>query len=490
MTVSTFNCGITVRVSKSISSRNGRADRFPGQGGHKTGPVIDITPYLSEQGLVQTQKSIYQPAGTFTIVLSDNPHDYYMDTLYGLVEPMDIIEIRMARSQHPFVLRDYPLVMRGVVRNVQRSETMSPDGRPLRSVIIRGADFGVFFQLVQMLYLVAYAEGKAIIETLPFFSMTGIDLKPKTPTQWLSLLCDNVVNPFIAKFMQSSNLTIPKIIPKCTVTAGTVASVKDYQGSLWDLMVRYADLPWNELFVRDTEDEVQLIHRPLPWMDVDNQWIQQQGQSVALPDSEIIDVTMDEIQKLMMSRQDAGVSNLYRIDHGSYSMMGGPNLMFAYDTQNAEKSSIYTDDPSKYPNSNPALYGARPMNVTSTMYWTGLSTDIQSLPKAEQEKAAPDLVAWIRARRMDLIALNKDNVMFEDGTARLRGDERLQAGRYIRIRRHNYQGIYAYCYMVRHTYVPYQSFTTDVQFARASGFIERTKRALPYLDDGKGGIYE
>ena len=60
---------------------------------------IDLTPYLGVGGSVRTTKGIREPAGTFSLSFPDQMHKTLGDSLYGLIEPMDMIEIRASR--HP-----------------------------------------------------------------------------------------------------------------------------------------------------------------------------------------------------------------------------------------------------------------------------------------------------------------------------------------------------------------------------------------------------
>lgn len=109
--------------------------------------AIDLTPFLGENGAVQTTKSVREAAGAFLVTLTDAPHRLLaggaFETLYGLIEPMDVIEIR---ARHAPVgsgedLTEPPIVMRGFVSDVHRTEAMAAAGRPQRTVTIAGQDY-------------------------------------------------------------------------------------------------------------------------------------------------------------------------------------------------------------------------------------------------------------------------------------------------------------------------------------------------------------
>jgi len=118
---------------------------------------IDLTKYLSENGGVHTSKSIREPAGAWSVTICDKAHPDFFETIYALIEPMDLIEIRMAHD--PYEYRDVekqtigiPVVMRGFVSMITRNEIMSGD-KPIRTVTISGQDFGKILQIIQIFYL-------------------------------------------------------------------------------------------------------------------------------------------------------------------------------------------------------------------------------------------------------------------------------------------------------------------------------------------------
>src|SRR5690606_24491499 len=63
---------------------------------------IDLTPYLSESSGIRTSKSVREAAGGFAITLADKPYidENALETMYGIIESMDFIEIR-ARHNPP-----------------------------------------------------------------------------------------------------------------------------------------------------------------------------------------------------------------------------------------------------------------------------------------------------------------------------------------------------------------------------------------------------
>lgn len=492
MPVSTYNPQCLVTIQKMIARRDGQATRYPSSS-LGPGPVIDITPYLGEEGRVFTSKNIYQAMGAFTIACVDRPHSLYLDTLYGFIEPMDYVEIRMSHTPHLYLGSKLPIIMRGFVQAITRQETMGADGKPRRMVLISGRDFGVIFNHVRLIKYLASVDSINLLDGFPFYNMTGIEARAYKPPEWIKEVLDRVINPHLnAMFQAAGGVTpVPTIVPAVTVTEGKVWPHRDYpDGTIWDLLIHHADLPWNELFVRDTDDAVELVHRPIPFRSAERNgtWIPQGNQKVALPASEIIDTDIESVVSLTANRSDTHVANLYRVDHPSGPLIGSTPLLLSHAEQRAHRATIFLDDPNRYPNSNPYLYGARPMQVRSMLIYDAADSAPINLPKDQQYAAQRNEVTWMHERRQALIELNKDNVVFEDGVMVLRGDEKIRHGRYVKLTRHKLVAWY-YAFAVIHQYQPYQRYTTTVQFVRGTGFLDRSRSPMPYLDEGKRGVY-
>src|SRR5690606_5047312 len=142
--------------------------------------------YLGDQGSVRVVKSVREPAGGFTVTFPDQHDQEGGDTVYGLVEPMDLIEIRMAADafKHPRPSRDsvaprtYPIMMRGFVSSVSRVQSMGGDGKPQRAVTISGQDYGKIWQIVQV-FLMPHIPpddgGASLLTSFPFFALYGLE---------------------------------------------------------------------------------------------------------------------------------------------------------------------------------------------------------------------------------------------------------------------------------------------------------------------------
>jgi len=96
-------------------------------------------------------------------------------------------------------------------------------------------------------------------------------------------------------------------------------------------------------------------------------------------------------------------------------------------------------------------------------------------------------VAWHLQRAADLKAMNRDNGVFEYGTAVVRGDESWLIGRYLSVSRGAMLSE-AYLTSVAHTIMPFVTWTSNLVLERGTGFLERSKfPGSPYLAEGRPG---
>jgi len=132
MTVRVYAPAVQVRLVKLVQRQNGIAGQY--EGGQRE---VDLTPYLGDGSAIRTKKGLREDAGGFSISFSDKLDPDTMDSIYALVEPMDLIEIRATRQPDLYIGQDLPLIMRGFVSSVRRPESMSNEGTPSRAVTRR-----------------------------------------------------------------------------------------------------------------------------------------------------------------------------------------------------------------------------------------------------------------------------------------------------------------------------------------------------------------
>jgi len=130
MAVPVFHPQVSVMLKKNIgratvSGQVASSQRFQG-----TAREIDLTPYLGDTGSVVVSKSVREPAGMFSVTLADNLAPGELESLYGVIEPMDVVEIRMARDTSKYAgafTKNMPIMMRGFVTETRRSEVFDSD---------------------------------------------------------------------------------------------------------------------------------------------------------------------------------------------------------------------------------------------------------------------------------------------------------------------------------------------------------------------------
>lgn len=444
--------------------------------------AIDLTPYLGESGGVQTNKSVRQPVGGFSVTLVDKPYRdrdrAVVDSLYALIEPMDMVEIRMCR--HAFDPSNKrgrpPVVMRGLVSEVRRSASMA-SGRPQRTVVVSGHDMGKVLQLLQIFYLNNSVVGDNLLTEMGFFSKYGEEgqAKLKPASDFVADVLKNVINPYLGRIIQFAdgasvdakviNQWEPNISLSGVVSPYAVAQFNNV--SLYQMLASLLDVgPFNELFVEDTEDGVQLTARPAPFLDVNGNPLQ--GVS-----PEVVSVPSSDVVSIDLTRSDSGVANYYWVSNSAWSMYSNETAQMLASV-GPESSFILFG----YENCRSDLYGIRKMEVTASLLPPGYAAS-DSASEAQVAQDTGTLGGWIEQRRKLLADINKDNSLFEFGTLRVKGWEAIKAGMELRLT----QGVGKvassyYVTGVSHDINPVSgNFTSTLTVERGTSFINRLQQA-------------
>jgi hypothetical protein len=479
MAVLTFAPQIRLTVKKNIG-RSQVAGGIPvSQRYAGTQRQIDLTSYLGEGSSVVVRKSVREPAGTFSVTIPDQPAQAQPESLYGLIEPMDVVEISMARNGSDYRGTELPIMMRGFVNAITRDEGIGDDSRPRRSVIISGQDYGCILQLDQIIYLPYGVTGQHLLTYFQRFENYGGSAKiDQDASDFVREVMTTTVTPFIAGMQAAvggGSSPVMDFAVEATVQSGIIAPFGNQQwpgGTIYRLLTYYGDVgPWNELFVEDRPAGPTLVYRPNPFKDAGGAYIQdpyKSDPSVAPPTVQVSD---EELKSLRVERGHAQVYNYYWVDSPDYALVEGPNLQIA--EAQSDPSTIFIRD---YPNSNPALYGFRALEVPSQQ---GPRYDGKS--QAAVIAGNADAVSYVDERRRLLILQNRDNVVFESGTMHFRGNERVRAGQYIQLNRGTDDGSGGnfqqemYAHTVQHDFVYFRDYTTRVEFDRGTGFIARVQ---------------
>jgi hypothetical protein len=471
MNISIYTPALTLTLYKTIGRQTVDGKTPVSQRVLDTNQTIDLTPFIGESGSLRVTKSVRSAAGGFSLTLPDKPYVVKgsRESLYGLIEPMDMIEIRMRHNQRSAtdLLPKPPILMRGFVSEISRTESMSPDGKPQRTITVAGQDFGKIWQMMQIKYLPGYVIGENYLSSFKLFERFGVgfDTSMTAPT-FLSEVVNKIVNPFLTSLMpaNTSNPTAFKIDNTVVHGVVDVGGAQNQQGTIYYLLSYFGDVgAFNELYTESREDGEYVVYRPTPFKDINGGLIQEDA-----PDVETIDVLDKDVISLSVSRSDAGVSNYYWVRAPRFELVSD-----IYRQQYAiQGATAQTVDLGNYVNSAEQFYGLRMMESETQMGGDDVTTMNSGLPADQQGTRDTSMANWINDRRAILVAQNKDNVLFESGTARIRANELIRPGKYVRIVRGSFESTF-YVVSVDTDYVPYQGLFQTLKLERGNGFVKR-----------------
>lgn len=479
---------LTVRLYKTISrqtvdGQTAVSARYEGKSEY-----IDLTPYLNDRSSVRTSKSVREPAGAFSITFADKPQTGLgtglateLESIYGLVEPMDLVEIRFWHGIGQAPVR-YPIAMRGFVSEVQRQQGVGDDGRPQRQVVVSGQDYGKIWQTFQVIYLAAYGERQALLTNFNLWEMFGVQAVNTMPAaEFVRTMVEKVINPHLDGFLPK-NTPMPRKLEtgdSIAVKHGVVNnSYQQMQGSIYDILRRHGDVGiWNELYTEDRENGVHVVYRPIPALHLTQpEGAKDRKIQDDAPDPVYVDVPDEQVQSMSVMRSDANVANFYWVNNSRFDLIDDMQRKLASIPKDDGKVSL-----KEYPNSAVKYYGVRPMYGETQQAGDGVENATSGQPEDAQQKRSDVQEAWIDKRRRQMMEMNRDNVVLERGTVRLKGGpmrdaggEMMKAGDYARFRmgRLQYEG---YVVQIEHEFQPFQGFFTTLIFERSTGFVERAK---------------
>jgi hypothetical protein len=461
------------------------SQRYAGQSS-----VLDVTKYIGERGVVNVQKSVRDPAGSFSIDFMDQlVQKGAADSLYGLFEPMDVVEIRMSANGGTGAT-NLPIMMRGFISRVSRSQSMGGDGRPSRKVTIAGQDYGKIWQIDNIYYNPWVPDEQNYITQFKFFTRFGDQFDTTSAGQLVTNVITTVINKFFLAPMQATTTNsgvgsspVVQLGLDVQTQGGSVApyGVNDWQGgSVYALLTQFCDVgPWNELFIEDRDAGTggtagpYVVYRPNPYIavggDVTNaaSYIQ-----AAAKLADYTAVSSSDIIGMEVSRSDANVANYFWVEAPTYDM-NFAMLGKAMAGQGTKSTFIIKG----YGNVDSTLYGFKRMAEQSNQGSPLVHNAGNGTPAPQQRKDAANTLDWINQRRADLVSQNHDNVVFESGSIRLAGNEGVKAGTYLLVKHGNMTSTY-YVPSVAHSFTPFGTYVTTATVERGTGFIDRA---------GKGG---
>jgi hypothetical protein len=446
------------------------------------GRHIDLTPYLGEGSTVMVRRSTHgTSSGDFAVQFPDQLHPTLQDSIYGLVEPMDIIEIRMARdvSATGSAATDrtrMPIIIRGFVSEIMRSEVMGEHG-PERHVTISGHDYSKALAVISFIFLPTMTVGQDLLTSFRLFYKYSVEANGDEPASAFIERCiTGVANPWLAKMQAGSGGTWSPVqqlqVDATSVDAHWAVQPIGVQQidnmSLLEMMNLFGDVgPWNELYVEDREDGPWVVYRPAPFKTAAGDYIQEGVEA------DRVRVTAHDLMGMEVRRADSDVSNYFWVGSPMANMIENPLVQ---QSQSLEPSPNLTG----YQNADPAFFGIRLMQVDTNQ---GPRYD----GKAAAEVAAGEalMLERINEKRRILIEGNKDNVVLERGSMRLKGNEKIKAGTYISLDRGGFVAEF-YAHTVTQEFVVGRGFVTSVEFDRGTGFVQRLTKnvgASPYISE-------
>lgn len=476
---------ISVVLIKSLP----RDELVPGikvsQKRYNRGDAVDLMPFLGDGSMVSTQKSIRQPMGAFSIKFADQRDGRLLDSLSALVEPGDLVEIRMAHSKaRSGVL---PLVMRGYVSSVSRQEQMGGDGRPQRWVTIAGNDLQKLLSTYRISYKLFSATGDYALDSFKFFTaFAGNDaIKTTTANEFVKMTVEKIINPHLSRMRTLTRVFSEDDIVDTAATSAVVSwemeSTVDgtingtvlnsaIDISLYDLLRMLLDVPtFNELFVEDRDGAPPVLRcRPVPFKDINGQFIQ------AGASAESMDIVSEDIVSMSTHRDDNGVANYFWVDSSRMARLGLDQRAIALDGGYESFTRLNAH------NSSEAIHGLRELSVDTAM--AGVDSKQSDSAKIDNlNKEQRDSLDWVAQRRNTLVSVNENNILYETCNLTVKGDPNIKPGMFIRLYRGANQTFVGegYCHSVQHSFQPMVGYVTQVSMDRYTGFIEHSRAQDP-----------
>lgn len=440
---------------------------------------LDITPYLADSGF-RTSRALADPnGGSFQIQFTPRPVAGLGDSIDALIEPMDIIELRAAGVATG---TPYPLLMRGFVGSVGLDEDID-GGVPQRRITVSGYGIGRVLNLLRIRFQSGAITpeaaqaltdqygipfGQQALATFDALSLySGSQGNIQSPADFINGALASIINPYLAKLFANvpdALAPLKTMTADCSITSGQVPPVQGssaFDGrSVFEVLASLLDVGvFNELFVDDRDSALVLTARPLPWRDAGGAAI---GGAAAAAD---YTVGMGSVVAASYTRSDAGVANYFWVTRAFGDLIN----------DNERRLQGATGDSASYlipqrENNDPTSFGWRFMEVQTQL--TNAGAAIMAPDAAGNGQRTLSEEDWLTQRRQTLIDLNQDNLVFETGVLRLKGDPAVKPGTYLVIPRGKTQ-MRVYADAVSHSFGQAGGFVTTVQFSRGTGWLER-----------------
>lgn len=415
--------------------------------------MIDVT----ERDLlyVNLESAVNEPTGKWDLLLTGRKTR--LGTLFDRLQPQDYIEIELSRV--PSAGGFLTLSMRGFVDNIHEPIEASGSWR----VSVNGRNYGKILINTEVYYLNELDPAVSLVPQARLEINFGIPGGIITPRQFVQLVDDKILAPNVAGLREEIG-RIPQLHTTVTVPdrfAVNGLSVQPFTGSVWNLFTQYATRPWVETFIADEPGGPTLFYRWTPYKDY---WTGELlSPYAAMPRT--FDISLADIQSHSLGKSDNEVKT-YFFTYPTYAFLDRS----AFKAEGLDlRRNPYVDE------AKLRRYGFRPLEIA-----TPLIPALAGDPADLAAQARPDLVEMGAELNQWLVAANRDNDRFANGTVVVKGGGEFQPGCYARIRG-----------MGREGYIASVSQSFSVQegkFLTTLGLVRvRPDRSVPRTVGGVGG---
>jgi len=419
---------------------------------------------------ISTHKRLGEAAGSFSLsfvprALSDIPN---AGGWQDVVEPQDYVEVFMwVPPRKP----EIP-VMRGWIDTVAEEFDIA-SGIPQRSITITGRDYGKLLLITCPYDIVSDAVPVDILKKMhegyyELFGWANYDPNARPPSEsppmaenqitdgpayrpheMLDIMFRKFYKPQESLILAALGGNLPPLLFQPDVDRDPLENLlKTFDPSffqratvpfinIWDLMVIYQHKPWRELFVREDVDLPLLIYRPTPWLDLNGNYVQGEptGPFAIWPIHET------DIVNFSLMRTEAQLKNYF----------------FTYPEGYGAFAVLVKEFPRPFegfflPPDNPYLED-KPFDISTSLAGQGraaladyhrygfrlaeYSTPYLDWTRNTSAATLPSRIADVREQgrkwNQRVTAAFRYNHLVESGAITLKGDERIQAGDYLRL---------------------------------------------------------
>ncbi len=431
--------------------------------------TYDVSKHLGDVGSVTVRKSIYEPAGNFQIVFPDLPYEGKRESLYGLISPLDPIVIWVRRWREPNMeIGVWVPILSGFVRSVGRDESVGGDGRVQRHVVVAGQDCGSVFLMEQVNAFISFQNhGTSPIPALAWLSEYGLNREAQRVEDFIW----EVATESTKSIMGKPKLEFQK---QFFVKRGTVLPNHAFsqEGTIWEMIHRYSDAPWNELFVRENrtmdgkDRNPELVFRPTPWFDYEDNPLPDFDDDTSVS---YWPVPLADVVSLSAHRDDSELVN--------HAWVQSVISQAAGMTQMTKSTSGLVNEETR------DKYGDRILILPTHLNPQDTKHPI-SLPMAEYKKAEKLTFDWVQERREWLKKAHENIHNFERGSLMMKGYPDPRVGDYFRLARGDivWEG---YIISITHQYNAYHQYLTTMEYIRGNQFKKRKEIQDPWDKERK-----